>query len=409
MWSITVRLLTMAWRNVWRNQRRSMVTIAAMTLGMWAMILYSGLAEGMLVDMASSVTDLEMGEIQVVHAEYRDDPALQVLLPDPEVILSGLDTAGLPASARLLGGGLAGVDQSSAGVSLIGLNVERDRAVSDLPARMQDGQWLDPTAPRGVVLGRKLARTLQADLGDEVLVLSQAADGSIANDVFVVRGVLGMVSDNIDRTTMFLNEETFRELMVVPTGAHLITVRVPSDRDLLESKALVQTMAGGQDVQTWRELLPLISQWLDATRGMLFIVYIIMYIAIAILVLNAMLMAVFERVREFGVMKAIGYGPITVFSLITLESVVQIAVATVLALVLSVPFMGWLSTVGINVGALAGMNIMGMSMMENWRGVFSMQVIITPVVVLWCMVIGAVMFPAFRAARLNPIAAMRTR
>lgn len=404
-----MRVLTMAWRNVWRNQRRSLVTIAAMTLGLWVMILYAGLAEGMIVDMASNVTDLEMGEIQIVHAEYRDDPALQVVIDDPEAVLGGLDGLGFPASARLLGGGLAGVGQSSAGVSIIGLDVARDAVVSDLPARIRDGEWFDPADEDGVVIGRKLARTLQAGLGDELLLLSQGADGSIANDVYTVRGVLSTVGDGVDRTAVFMNAGAFRGLMSLPEGVHQITVRVPHERDLQEAKAAVQGVAPGRDVQTWKELLPLISQWLDSTRAILAVVYVIMYIAIAILVLNAMLMAVFERIREFGVMKAIGYGPATVFALITVESIVQVSIATVAALLLALPAMGYLSSVGINVGALAGMNLMGMSMMENWRGIYTPDIIATPVTILWVMVVGAVMLPALRAARINPVAAMRSR
>jgi putative ABC transport system permease protein len=402
-----MRIMTMAWRNVWRNQRRSIVTISAMTLGLWVMILYSGLIEGMIVDMSASITDMELGEIQIVAAEYRDDPALQVTITDPDTILTRLDEEGLAASARLLGGGLAAVDQASAGVSLIGLDVERDQAVSALWERVAQGSWLDPSNDRSVVLGSKLARTLQASPGDELLVLSQAADGSIANDVYAVRGVLSTVGDSIDRTAVIMTTTAFRELMALPQGAHQITVRVPHDRDLAEAKAAVVGIAAGQDVQTWRELMPLIAQWLDSTRGIIFIVYFIMYIAIAILVLNAMLMAVFERIREFGVMKAIGYGPSTVFWLITAESAVQVTIATVAALLLATPVMAYMQSVGINVGVLAGMNIMGMSLAENWRGIYTVQVVAVPIIVLWVMVLSAATLPALRAARINPVTAMR--
>ena len=404
-----MRIVTMAWRNVWRNRRRSLVTISAMTLGLWVMVLYAGLVEGMVVDMASNVTDLEMGEIQIVSDGYRNDPAIQATVPGTDAILAGLDAEGLPASARLLGGGLVGVGESSAGASLIGLDVARDMPVSALHSRVAEGQWLDPADPKGVVLGNKLTRTLQAGIGDELLVLSQAADGSIANDLLTIRGVLSTVGDGLDRGAVIMNTDAFRELMVLPADAHQITVRVPEGRDLDEAKAAVAGIAVGQDVQTWREILPLISQWLDSTRSIIAIMYIIMYIAIAILVLNAMLMAVFERIREFGVMKAIGYGPSTVFWLITLESAIQVALATAAALLLALPAMVYFQTVGINLGVLAGMNMMGMSMMENWTGRYSLAVISTPVIVLWVMVLGAAMLPALRAARINPITAMRSR
>ena len=382
--------------------------MAAMALGLWVMVLYSGLVEGMLVDMVGNITDTELGEIQIVAAGYRDDPSLYATLEDPDALLAALDQAGLPSSARLVSGGLAAAGTASAGVSLVGLEVARDRAVSDLYARVARGDWLDPADPRGVVLGSRLARTLQAAPGDELLVLSQGTDGSIANELYTVRGVLSSVGA-VDQAGVLMNSAAFRELLVLPEGAHQILVRVPQGRDLLVARAEVAALAPGQDVQTWKELMPLVAQWLESTRGIVSIMYVVMYFAIAILVLNAMLMAVFERIREFGVMKAIGYSPAMVFGLITLECVVQVAISTGVALVLALPAMAYLQTVGLNVGVLAGMNLMGMSMVESWRGHYGVSTVVAPVVVLWGMVIGAALLPALRAARISPVAAMRHR
>ena len=206
-----------------------------------------------------------------------------------------------------------------------------------------------------------------------------------------------------------MNEAAFRELLVLPEGTHQITVRVLDGRPLDEARDAVAALAPDTEVKTWRQLLPMVAQWLDSTRGIVSIVYFIMYFAIAILVLNAMLMAVFERIREFGVMKAIGYSPATVFWLITLESAVQVALATAAALLLALPAMGYLQSVGLDMGTLSGMSLMGMSMMENWRGIYTPATVALPVAVLWIMVIGAALLPALRAARISPVAAMRHR
>jgi putative ABC transport system permease protein len=155
--------------------------------------------------------------------------------------------------------------------------------------------------------------------------------------------------------------------------------------------------------------MPFIAMWLESTRGLIGIVYGIIYIAVAILVLNAMLMAVFERIREFGVMKAIGYAPSTVFGVIAVESAIQTAIGTLVGLLFALPVMYYLATVGIDTGALGGMSMMGMSMQQNWMGVYSPQVLATPIAVLWFMVGAAAMLPALRAARISPVAAMRHR
>ena len=404
-----MRILRLAWRNVWRNSRRSLVTISAMAFALWTMVLYAGLVEGMILGMEGDVLDLEVGEIQVVAEGYRDDPSLYRVIEDPEAVLARLDELDYPASARLLGGGLCAVDEESAGVQLVGLNVQRDAGVTLISERVAEGAWLTEGDVQGVVIGRKLARTIDAHIGDELLVLSQGWEGGLAADLYTVRGILGTVGASVDSGTVFMSEVAFRALLDVPTGAHQITVRVPKDTDLVAATAQIEAFDDGLDAMSWKELMPFIAMWLESTRGLIGIVYGIIYIAVAILVLNAMLMAVFERIREFGVMKAIGYSPSTVFGVIAVESAIQTALGTVVGLVLAMPVMFYLATVGIDTGALGGMSMMGMSMQQNWMGVYSPQVLATPIAVLWFMVGAAAVLPALRAARISPVAAMRHR
>ena len=407
MWVDPMHTISMAWRNVWRNGRRSAVTITAMAFALWVLVLYSGLVTGYMGGMERDLLDLELGEIQIVGDGYRDDPSLYVAIEDVPALLSKLDAAGLPASARLLGGGLGAVGQQSAGIMLVGLDVARDAQVTQVSEHLAEGQWLDPTRPDDVVLGRRLARVLNASPGDELLVLSQGADGGIANALFTVRGILGSVGDSADRATVFMLDGAFRGLMAMPEGAHQITVRVGDGQDLLGAKASVQAMAPGLDVQTWRELMPTLATMLDSSRALLSVIFFIVYLAIGILVLNAMLMAVFERIREFGVMKAIGYGPFTVFSLIVVESGIQVVLAAVVGVVLALPFMHYLATTGIDVGSLGGTSVMGMSMRQTWHGVFTPEGVAGPVIALVLMVSFAVIWPALRAARIRPLDAMR--
>ena len=149
--------------------------------------------------------------------------------------------AGFRASPRLVGGGLAAAGVSAAAASLRGVNVRDDARVSAISTRLAEGTWLDEDDPAVVVVGRRLARTLDLELGGELIVLSQATDGSIANDLYAVRGILGSVSESVDRSTVFLTEAAFRELFVMPSGAHRIVVRKPDD---LELRLAVETVRG---------------------------------------------------------------------------------------------------------------------------------------------------------------------
>ncbi|MCP4004322.1 MAG: hypothetical protein GY725_09015, partial [bacterium] len=172
----------MAWRNVWRNSRRTLVTVSAMTFALWIMILYSGLMEGYLRDMEGSVLDLEVGDVQIFAPDYRDNPSLYTRIENIEELLAKLDAAGFTSSARLLAFGMAASGDSSTGVSFRGLQLERDAKVCLVAEEVESGRWIEAGDDTGVVLGRRLARTLGVSPGEEIIVLSQAADGSMAYD-----------------------------------------------------------------------------------------------------------------------------------------------------------------------------------------------------------------------------------
>src|SRR5262249_50434442 len=153
-------------------------------------------------------------------------------------------------------------------------------------------------------------------VGGELVVLTQGADGSLANDLFTVRGILGPIGDATDRAAVLIPLPTARDLLAVPEGVQQLIVRVPTTSHstptkeaLAHDEAAVGKLLPGAIVQSWREILPFVATMLDSSAALIYLVFFVIYVAVGILVLNAMLMAVFERIREFGVMKALGTGP----------------------------------------------------------------------------------------------------
>lgn len=398
---------TLAWRNVWRNRRRTAVTVTATTFALWVMVLYSGLIEGYVAGMASDVLDFEVGDVQVVAPGYLDDPSLARTIPDDDARVEALEAAGYRVSPRLAVGALAASGEPSAGVVLRGLDVARDAAALRLSERVEQGRWLDDAAPREVVVGRRVARTLGVRPGSELVVLTQGADGSLANELFTVRGVLGPVGDATDRSAVFLVEPAFRELLVLPTGAHQLVVRARPGQPLDEATRDVTALLPGLEVRSWRQLMPTVATMLDSARSVVFLVFFLVYVAVGILVLNAMWMVVFERIREFGVMKALGGGPWLVFRVVLAECLVQLGLSVGLGLGLAAPAAVYLERVGVNVGSLAGASVVGLAMPAVWKGTYTPAVVAPPVVILLAVVLSAVCWPAIKAARLRPLDAMR--
>jgi ABC-type lipoprotein release transport system permease subunit len=394
---------------VWRNRRRTLATVAAMTLALFAMVVYSGLMDGWINGTKRKVLDFELGDVQIHHVEYRKNPSLYSKMDDSDALLERLDAAGYRASARLLGSGLAAAGDQSAGVSLRGVDVERDKNVSKVYQRVIEGDWVDPSDPTGVVIGKRLSRILAVEQGGEIVVLSQGADGSMANEVYVVRGILGSIADGVDRGGVYMNAAAFRELMVLPDGAHQIIVRRPEKVPLDQAAAEVAGLAGEHEAKTWKQLMPTLASMMETTDAAMFFMFIIVYIAIGIVILNAMLMAVFERVREFGVFKALGVSPLGVIQLIMTESAVQTGIAVGAGVTLAVPALWYLSTTGIDLTSMGDMSIVGVAWDPIWKAEVSSKTFVAPVVTMVIIVGMAVVYPALRAGFIKPVEAMRHR
>ncbi len=401
-----MNVFKLASRNVLRNRRRTVVTTAAMTLALLVMILYSGLVKGYLLSAERNLLDLELGDIQIHAPTYLDRPSIYTRILDGDAIVKKLRASGLSASTRLKSAGLAALGDASSGAMFIGVDPEGDKTISRLYTAVASGSWLTDAKPSEVVIGAQMAKNLSAKIGDEIVVLSQATDGSMANELYTVRGILKNVSTAIDRSGVFMTEKAYRSLMVLPEGVHQIIVRRPAEMPLAVAKKLTLAAAKGEDVKTWRELSPTLASMMDSMQGTMYTMFFIIYIAIGIVILNAMLMAVFERIREFGVLKAVGGGPLQVLSLIFIEGMMQTVAAMILGCVLAVPGLYYLTHVGIDMSSMGNITIQGIVWDSVWRAHVSVETFVGPTAVLFTVVGIALLYPALKAASLRPIEAI---
>ncbi len=307
--------------------------------------------------------------------------------------------------------GLAAAGTSSAGVQLRGIHPENEKTVTLIHQHVMEGQWLDSVEPSGVVIGRKLARTLGVGVGDEIIFLGQASDGSMANDLYHVRGILKSVAQDIDRGAIFMSEGAFRDLMVLPEGAHEIAVMRPDRRaDLEQARLRVASLAGEYETVSWDTLMPVIARILDIMDVQIIIMILITYVAVAMVVLNAILMSVFERIHEFGVMKAIGVSPWQIVFLILSETLIMVLVASVLALLTGWPLALYYQTHGIDLSAIAGSTTFGgVAIDPIWYAYVTPNSLILPVVFLYLIAVLAVIYPAVKAAVIQPVQAINYR
>jgi ABC-type lipoprotein release transport system permease subunit len=408
-----MNILSWALRNVWRTRQRSGVIILAMGFAGFIMIFYAALMEGLLRTTERNAIAMESGQIQIHAQGYRDDPDLYKTIAKPEPVLALLAVRGFLAAPRLYGFGLAAAGVASAGVQLRGVEIGRESRVSELHHHLLAGSWLDDADPTGVVLGRKLAKTLGVTVGDEVVIVGQGRDGSMANEIYRVRGLLKSASEGIDRAGFFMTAAAFRSLLAMPEGCHEIALRYAGS-DLVVLDTLSNQLAAALpelEVRNWRQLQPVLARVLDISRYSLLLMLFITYTAVGILTLNSMLMAVFERIHEFGIIKALGVPPWQVFALVVVETVVQVLAASGLAVATALPLSLYCQTHPVDLSALASTSasIAGIALDPLWYSQVTPETVLAPLVVMAGMALLSVLYPAGKAARIKPLAAIHYR
>ena len=406
-----MKIFSIAYRNVFRNWRRTLVTTLAMGFAGFIMILFASLMEGFIKTSEQNAVAMDLGDIQIHALGYRDDPDLYARIMNAEELVKQIQEKGFYATQRLYGFGLAAAGSTSAGIQLRGINLENEATVTQIHNHVMQGEWLSEIDSNGVVIGKKMARTLGVKLGDEVVVLGQASDGSMANDLYIVRGILKSVGESIDRAGFFMLEKSFRELMVLPEGAHEIAIMRPdrnSDLDIASSQ--ITALATGYEILNWRQLRPTIAKLLEVADIQIMVMILITYVAVVSIVLNAMLMSVFERIRELGIMKAIGVKPLQIITLIFLETMVQVTVASVMALISGFLVTSYFQEHGIDLSSISsGATFSGVAMDPIWYAYITRDALLLPIIMLFLIAAIAVIYPAIKAAVIQPVKAIHHR
>lgn len=400
-------LIRTAIRNVMRNPRRTLITTSAMTAALIVMIIYTGLVDGFLLKFQSTALSLDLAHIQIHAREYRNKPSIYRGIPSGEEILEQLSEMKLVATPRLFAFGLAASNLTSSGVGLRGIDLERESRVTDLHLHVEAGSWLDRADPHGIVIGRKLARTLAASIGEEIVLVGQAADGSTANDLYRIRGILKGVSEEIDRSGLFLTDDAFRVFYSYDQGPHEIAIRLTEEMDAPTVRAHLAQRFPDVEVNDWRQLAPGIADMIDSTDIVQYLLYIIAYAAIGMVTLNAMLMAVFERIRELGILKAVGVTPLQILTMVVIEAMTQALSAAVIGTLIGLPAVLWLETHGINLAHWGdGAALSGIAINPIWCTSVTSETVITPMLFMLGIVLISIIYPGLKAAFVRPVRAI---
>ncbi len=398
-------ILKVAWRNIWRNRIRSMVIIIAIALGLWAGVFASAFVVGMMQEKVESIIRLEMSDFQIHHAEYRDEMDVKMVIENSQQIAEDIREKDgvIGVSQRVLANAMINSASKNGGVQVVGIDPAKEAVVSEIDQYLDTGAYFEGIKRNPIYLSKRVAEEYNLRIRSKVVLTVQDVNREISAASFRVVGIFNTNNGPFDEGRVYVRHEDL-EGLVGTHEAHQIATLL-NNHDSAESIAS-QFAAKHPDL----EVLP----WLDLATGMRLIIemtdtytyYIVGIIMLALLfsIVNTMLMAVLERVRELGMLMAVGMNKVRVFAMIMFETVMLALIGGPAGLILSYLSIRYFNHAGINLGTDVYADLGFSSIIYpdldagSYLGVSIMVV---------SMTIIAAIYPAMKALKLKPAEAVR--
>lgn len=400
-------LIKLAWRNLFRNHRRTLIMLSAITVGVWAMIFMTAMTQGMVSQMVHDGISVIPGHAQAQNPDFADDPTVNNLLPVPDSeVVRRLESADFSEWAtRLSVPAVISSERESRGVTLLGIDPAREAAFTFVGLDTMEGRYLDGVDDDGVLVGAKLIETLKTKVGNRIVLMSQTPDNDIADRGFRIVGVFHAKVELWEETWVLTGKETLQTMLGVPDR---VTEAIVFGDDYRLAEPVTDELAGLFDedviVKPWTELDRYLGTMLEVMDGFTLVWVVVIFLALSFGLVNTLVMAVFERVREIGLMLALGMRPVSILGQILVESMLLLAIGLSLGNLLA-----WgtvrLFDDGIDISAVAqGMEMMGASsvLMLDLR----LQDLLLANGVVLILGFLASLSPAWRASRYDPIEAI---
>jgi len=402
-------LFTLSWRNLWRNHRRTAIMLGAISVGVWAMIFMIALMRGMVNDMLDQGIRNLPGHIQIYHPDFRDDPSVVNSIPAPGgQLLAVLNQPGARQWAtRIKVPAVIASERESRGINLLGIEPAREDAITGIGGQIVEGRYLNGVDDKGIVIGAKLAQRLETRLGKRVVIMSQDPENNIRERGFRIVGIYSAKMPGLEEFNVYSARATLQKLLNIDGLVSQIVIVGDDFRDLEDLyQNLRQATPQAFEIRAWYEIDGYLESMLKMMDGFVLVWVIIIFLALSFGLVNTLVMAVFERVREIGLILALGMRPGMIVCQILLESLLLLLIGLIignsLAILTVIPLQS-----GLDVSMVAeGLAMIGASSTLYPSLTLEDMVLANSVVILLGILTS--ILPAWRAARLDPVQALNT-
>jgi putative ABC transport system permease protein len=403
-------MTALAWRNLWRQPRRTMLTVVAIAFACAVMVFLLAFQVGTYESMENNSMSLFDGYAQVQQAGYLDDPGIRKSFAHPEVLAQEIGRVpGVGAvAARAQSHALLSAGPRSLAAMIVGVQPGAERRVSRIASTVRSGRYLQSGDAAEAVMGDALARNLGVRAGDRVTLLGMGRDGSVAADVLTVVGLFSSGLQEVDRRLAEMPLARFQADFAMPGEIHALVLSGASLSAVDRALPAVRRLARARRlrVRGWGELQPGLRDAirLDASTSTLW--YVALIVVVVAILLNTILMSVLERTREFGILLALGMRPAAVGRMVWLEILLLLSVGLGLGVLLGAATAGWYAVHGIALpgadGIFARWGLPG----RIYPSLTLFSLVAAPAAIA-AFTAAAGVYPFLRVRRLEPVTAMR--
>ncbi len=401
-------MLIFAWKNIWRNKKRSFIILAATAIGLAAGIFSVGLMTGMYDSMVDSAINRGLGNIQLHTTAYKRDQLIRQYLPNIDSVVQVIkkypDVKSYTTHSIIEG--MASSATIASGVSIVAIDPELEKSVTAVSKSIVEGTYLEK--PNSIIIGKKLADKLKIKLRSRVVLSFAGMDGNIIYAAFRVAGIFKTDASLFDGMNVFILQNDLSTLLGTQAPIHEIILRTHNSLLLEQTKNELQhQLPSSILVESWRDISPDMKLTADITdlTNMIFLGMILFALLFGLT--NTLMMSVLDRVRDFGVLLAVGMYRRRLFSMIILESLFLSFTGGIVGVLIGWGLVQYFKTQGIDLSVVSkGLSAYGIPSMlypyirSNVYGELTVMMIATSII--------AAMYPAIKAVRLKPVDAIRT-
>jgi ABC-type lipoprotein release transport system permease subunit len=402
-------LIALAWKNIWRNKKRSLIIIAAITFGLWGGIFSSAISVGMMESMVETAISRDLSHIQIHKTDYEKDRDIRNYIPGGYKILEkARSLKGVGAAAgRTKIIGLVASASSSYGVTIIGIDSEHSKQVTDISTKVVKGSYFESDRRNPILIGRKLANRLNVKLHSKVVLSFQNLEGEIAYIACRVVGIFKTNSSQFDELHVYVTQNDIFRILESDPIIHEIAIRSEVIENIDTIKDNLGRLFNGLQIESWNEMAPELA-YLSETSGIYLYIFVgIILFALLFGITNTMLMSVVDRIREFGVLIAIGMKKSKIFIMIILETVLLSLTGGLCGIFIGIFSISYYGKNGIDLTAISGsLESFGATSILYPFLPAMMYVILTIMIIIAANI--AALLPAWKATHLIPSEAIRT-